>query len=496
VNIFISYNRQTKAITKALVEDVEALGHTVWFDQELSGGQAWWDQILLMIRRCDLFVFVLDPAALNSIACKREYGYAADLRKPILPILVSEGVSTNLLPPSLSQIEFVDYRNQDRTAALRLARAFIAIPSPAALPDPLPVPPEAPLSYLGSLAAKLETTSILTYEEQSALVFDLKKALRDPETADDTRILLKTFRKRRDLLAGIADEMDELFKGLRETSSAQVAPPKLEQMAEPIYQEPQETNVSVQSDASTAPRAKVESRVSSRRTRPGWLSVPVIAQFDRDLLIFATKWTLACLLGEVVGQVAGHTSFIQTHLPWNYRSFIGVAIGVTQWVVLRRRIRYSPWWILVTTVGWAPESLLQLSSFILEHPSSLIAKSVTCSMLLGIAVGTMQWLVLRRSVSRAAWWILIVSIAAGLGAAAALSSWSVRSTVWEMAYLHAYPSRIPEYFTSSAHVSFWESTLRGAIEGAVSGVITGLGLGILLRRTGKGLQPSKQESSA
>src|SRR4030095_15228226 len=95
------------------------------------------------------------------------------LRKPILPILVSEGVSTNLLPPSLSQIEFVDYRNKDHTAVLRLARAFSTVPPPAALPDPLPIPPQAPLSYLGSLAAKLEATS-LTYEEQSALVFDLK----------------------------------------------------------------------------------------------------------------------------------------------------------------------------------------------------------------------------------------------------------------------------------------------------------------------------------
>src|SRR5262249_46628272 len=216
-NIFISYNRQTKAITKALVEDVEALGHTVWFDHELSGGQAWWDQILSTIRCCDVFVFVLDPAALNSVACKRECGYAADLRKLILPILVSAGVSTNLLPPLLSQIEFVDYREQDRTAALRLARAFSAVPAPAPLPDPLPLPPEAPISYLGSLAAKVEATSLLTYEEQSVLVVDLKRGLRDPETADDTRTLLKMFRKRHDLLARIAEEIDELFEDLRET---------------------------------------------------------------------------------------------------------------------------------------------------------------------------------------------------------------------------------------------------------------------------------------
>src|SRR5262249_4910190 len=145
-NIFISYNRQTKAITKALVEDIEALGHTVWFDQELSGGQAWWDQILSMVRRCDLFVFVLDPAALNSVACKREYGYAADLRKPILPILVSEGVSTNLLPPSLSQIEFVDYRI--KTVPPRFAWPERSVPfhPPQLYPIPYRFPPRKRLS--------------------------------------------------------------------------------------------------------------------------------------------------------------------------------------------------------------------------------------------------------------------------------------------------------------------------------------------------------------
>ena len=109
-NVFISYNRQAEAITKALAANIQALGHTVWFDQGLTGGQAWWDEILSQIRGCDRFIFVLDPAALNSVACTREYGYAADLKKPILPVLISEGVSINLLPPALSQIEFVDYR--------------------------------------------------------------------------------------------------------------------------------------------------------------------------------------------------------------------------------------------------------------------------------------------------------------------------------------------------------------------------------------------------
>jgi TIR domain len=50
--IFISYSRQSEAMAKSLVTDFESLGHDVWFDRELSGGQAWWDQILAMIRDC------------------------------------------------------------------------------------------------------------------------------------------------------------------------------------------------------------------------------------------------------------------------------------------------------------------------------------------------------------------------------------------------------------------------------------------------------------
>jgi TIR domain len=77
--IFLSYNRKSEAIARTLAGDIEALEHTVWFDQELSGGQVWWNQILGNIRDCDIFVFVLDPAALDSVACRSEYGYAADL---------------------------------------------------------------------------------------------------------------------------------------------------------------------------------------------------------------------------------------------------------------------------------------------------------------------------------------------------------------------------------------------------------------------------------
>ncbi len=217
-NIFISYNREDEDKTKALVNDIEELGHTVWFDHELSGGQKWWDAILESIRNCDILVFALSVESLNSSACSLEYDYASKLGKTILPVLVGKDVSINLLPPVLSQIQFVDYQQPDRNALLHLAKALTSAPPSQPLPDPLSLPPEVPISYLGKLGKQIGNTSKLSYEEQSALLVDLKRGLHDPDTTTDTRTLLQKLRKRQYLFENIAREIDELLEDTVQTT--------------------------------------------------------------------------------------------------------------------------------------------------------------------------------------------------------------------------------------------------------------------------------------
>ena len=38
----------------------------VWFDEELGGGDAWWQMILERIRGCDVFVFAMTDDSLKS----------------------------------------------------------------------------------------------------------------------------------------------------------------------------------------------------------------------------------------------------------------------------------------------------------------------------------------------------------------------------------------------------------------------------------------------
>ena len=225
--VFLSYSRHDADAANFIAKDLVDLNHSPWYDQELSGGQAWWEQILANIRECDFFIFILSQSSLDSAACQLEYDYAAKLNCPILPLLVGDNVGFNLLPPALSQIQFLDYRkrNDDRaTAIISLLKSLNSLPARSPLPTPLPTPPEVPISYLGKLAQKISFESILSREDQSQLVLDLKAGVRDPATHEDTRVLLQRMRQHPYVLASIAQEIDEILNekvaGLQESQAS------------------------------------------------------------------------------------------------------------------------------------------------------------------------------------------------------------------------------------------------------------------------------------
>ncbi len=56
MRIFVSYARRDREAVDALLQDVRRARHDVWADEELTGGQSWWDTILGTNRGADLFV--------------------------------------------------------------------------------------------------------------------------------------------------------------------------------------------------------------------------------------------------------------------------------------------------------------------------------------------------------------------------------------------------------------------------------------------------------
>ena len=340
--IFISYSSKSKGLVTSLAQDLELAGHQIWFDHKLTGGQAWWDQILENIRQCDLFIFALTPEALDSYPCRLEYAYAHQLGKNVLPVLVADEVPVNQLPPELLVIQFVDYRSQDKQAAFRLTKALSDLPAVKPLPDPLPEPPPVPISYIGNLKERIDSPTPLSFDEQAALVFKLKEHLREGENSEDVLDLLGRLKKREDLYAKIDKEIDAILSSATAASAS----------SKPAFQ-PESRNAAASSLKSVftpiLPRAERQTSVAHEETRRAEskerVSNPILTPLAWQLIVSSgITWGV---LGLLVGLI-----FL---LPTAFFAIGYLIHGIVTGLVLRR-IESSPQSPL--TVGWIIKSAL------------------------------------------------------------------------------------------------------------------------------------------
>jgi WD40 repeat protein len=211
MKIFISYSSKSRTVVEALAVDLEALGYTVWFDRELTGGQDWWEEILHSIRRCQLFLYALTSEALDSYACKLEFDYATALNKRIMPVMLSD-INISLLSTTLQKVQIVDYRKQNKQQALALGKALNSLPPTKPLPKPLPNPPEMPLPLVTRMRDQIEKP-ILTGDDQKEILAKLKDLLQAQNTVQDARMLLRQLQERDDLLAKVEKEIVGLLSG-------------------------------------------------------------------------------------------------------------------------------------------------------------------------------------------------------------------------------------------------------------------------------------------
>ena len=223
--LFISYNRDSLDAVKALAADL-AEEADPWFDQELTGGQRWWDSILARIRDCDTFVFVLTPGSVESQACGRECDYARQLGKPVLPVLLSDKVNFDDLPAAVAHIQGVDYQAQDKRAYVALMRALGGLPAPPPLPDPLPLPPPVPISYIVSLKERIDSEAPLDYQDQITLTLELRDRFRGGRPAEEIVPLLERLKRRDDLLARVGRDIDTVLEEIAATRETAAAPRK------------------------------------------------------------------------------------------------------------------------------------------------------------------------------------------------------------------------------------------------------------------------------
>jgi hypothetical protein len=130
------------------------------------------------------------------------------------------------------------------------------------------------------------------------------------------------------------------------------------------------------------------------------VSIYAFLQKKKESLLLWGKWTLLVPLGFAPGLYLGAT-FISDISETLGLLFMGFALGLAEWFIIRRYLSNSSHWILATVIGWA--SGISLTQY--ESPALIYSS--------GVFLGITQFLVLGKQYGRSAWWILanIIGIA-------------------------------------------------------------------------------------
>ena len=177
-------------------------------------------------------------------------------------------------------------------------------------------------------------------------------------------------------------------------------------------------------------------------------------------------WVLASIMGYGMGALLGlfFAYGLVDRDPFDVTmgAALGTVMGATggyfQWVVLRERIAGAGLWGLASALGFA----LAMSAVVTADTGENYGMAgILIGSVFAVAGGILQWLILRRKVPRAGWWLL-VSLLGSLAGAIALPIAGVilDAGKWELGVM-----------------------TFGLVFGAGNGAITGAALVWLLRQS-------------
>lgn len=179
-------------------------------------------------------------------------------------------------------------------------------------------------------------------------------------------------------------------------------------------------------------------------------------------------WVVTTAIGGAVGGIAIDTAGVVG------AALFGAALGVFQWLVLRRALPRISGWVTITSLGgllaWATLPVAMLVAILLDDLTYPMAQAVTLAMrsrtgeaplaptlagiavldpriaaasagaVAGLVVGGLQGLILYRHSHRAHWWILASAASGALAGGVAgwdLLLWAVRRTGEALVQFHS-----------------------------------------------------------
>ncbi len=146
----------------------------------------------------------------------------------------------------------------------------------------------------------------------------------------------------------------------------------------------------------------------------GWVLLNIVAVVAAGLISMALIILITQIVGDTI-QIAGEERIIEDFLfMYVLLPIIGLLTGIFQYLLLRRYLPHITGWIPATFLGWL---MPFVTGFLILNVLGM--QNDTFSLMLGLfLIGAMvalpQWLLLRRQVRYAFWWILAYGVGWGL----------------------------------------------------------------------------------
>jgi len=145
--------------------------------------------------------------------------------------------------------------------------------------------------------------------------------------------------------------------------------------------------------------------------KPGWsfyptwvvlstLCIPIAFIVDLIILKIITNFVGDFIYVDGVRHITEDYLFGYTFVP-----IVGLFTGLLQYGLLSRYLPHIGWWVLVTIGGWVLGALLIIISGWLKFWTYESFDIDLALILIGLSIGVWQWLLLRRRLPRAGWWV-------------------------------------------------------------------------------------------
>lgn len=103
-HVFISYSRKDQSTARRLADDLRHHGYDVWMDDRIEYGGQWLKVIFEAIRESSAVIVLMSPEAEKSDWVEKEYLYAKQLQKLVLPLMLDEYIIPYFLNLQVSAI--------------------------------------------------------------------------------------------------------------------------------------------------------------------------------------------------------------------------------------------------------------------------------------------------------------------------------------------------------------------------------------------------------